>query len=97
MKLHVQRSPLNTDTFVRAFLSRIEIIVHIKRGCVKRVSRAGSECLVRNTAMSGLSGDRNKGGPLYRYFEVIDLTGGKKFFFDGQNETIFGVEIAQNL
>ena len=28
----VQRSPLNTDTFVRALLSGVEIIVRIKRG-----------------------------------------------------------------
>ena len=31
---HVQMSPLNTDTFVRAFFSGIEIIVRIKRGYV---------------------------------------------------------------
>ena len=30
----LQMTPVNTDTFVRAFLSGIEIIVRFKRGCV---------------------------------------------------------------
>ncbi len=57
--------PLHTAIFVRTLLSGIQNVVRIKRGCVQRVSRDASARLVPNTAMSELSGVRNKWGPLY--------------------------------